>query len=348
MSAGWGLVATAVLLALNACFVAAEFALVSSRRANIEPRADAGSRRAATTLRAMEHVSVMLAGAQLGITLCSLALGALSEPTIARLLRGPFDAAGLPGSAVHPVAFALALLIITVLHVVLGEMVPKNVALAGPETAAVWLSPVLAAMIRVVRPVIWLLNGMANVTLRAVRVTPRSEVVSAFTRDEVADMIEESHRGGLLDDPDRDLLGGALAFDRATASDVALPFDEIHTLGRAPTPDDVEALAARTGVTRFPLRAGDTGAEGTDLIGYVHLKDTLGIPAAQRSSPVPARCVRPLPRVSAGDPLSGAIETMRTAHAHMAAVTGESGPVGIITLDDIFASLVDPRADEPN
>jgi len=342
-SAG-GVVLTVVLLALNAFFVAAEFSLVSARRAGVEPRAEQGSRRAATTLRAMENVTMMLAGAQLGITLCSLALGAVSEPVIAHLLEKPFHGIGLPGGAVHPVSFVIALVLVTLLHVVLGEMVPKNVALAGPESAAIWLAPVLAALVRIVRPVIWLLNGLASVSLRAVRVHTRDEVPSAFTRDEVADMIEESHRGGLIAGAEHELLGGALAFDRATAADVALDLDDVHTLGPSPTAAEVEALAARTGVTRFPLRAGD------DLIGYVHLVDTLAIPAADRRRPLPASAVRALPRVPAGTPLGAAIETMRSAHAHLAAVTGDAdvtaeepaGVVGVVTLDDILRSLVQP------
>ena len=136
---GVGILLTAVLLAANAFFVGAEFALVSARRSVIEPRADAGSRRARTTLRAMENISLMMAGAQLGITVCSLALGALSEPAIAHLVEPGFESLGVPEAAVHPVAFVLALGLVTVLHVVLGEMVPKNIALAGPERSALWL-----------------------------------------------------------------------------------------------------------------------------------------------------------------------------------------------------------------
>lgn len=338
MNTGLAIGATAVLLLLNGFFVAAEFALVSARRAGIEPYADAGSRRAVTTLRAMERVSVMLAGAQLGITLCSLALGALSEPAIAHLLRGLFADVGVTGAAVEPVAFVLALVLITVLHVVLGEMVPKNIALAAPERSSLWLSPILAAMIRIARPVIWLLNGTANLTLRALRVKPQDEVTSAFTRDEVADMIEQSHRGGLMPGDERALLGGALAFDRATAADLTLPLERVYTLGVSPTPAQVEALAARTGVTRFPLRDGD------NLVGYVHLKDTLVLGSSEHGRALPPSSVRALPTVAAGASLAAAIDAMRTAHAHLAAVVGEAGLLGVITLDDILSSLVGPGA----
>lgn len=332
MNAAVGIPLTVVLLALNAFFVGAEFALVSARRATIEPQAEAGSRRAATTLRAMEQVSLMMAGAQLGITVCSLALGAVSEPVIAHEIEPAFDAIGLPSAILHPLAFVLALLLVTVLHVVLGEMVPKNVALAGPDRAALWLAPPLAATVRALRPLIWLLNAMANGVLRLVRVTPREEVASAFTRDEVAGMVEESHREGLLDAPDRDLIGGAFAFDSATARTLTLPLSRVHTLDPEPSAADVERVAARTGVSRFPVR------DGHRLTGYVHLKDTLGAP--DPAAPLPPAYVRPLPRVEADATLAATVELMRTAGAHLAEVEDAGRTLGVITLDDILASLV--------
>jgi CBS domain containing-hemolysin-like protein len=242
-----GIALTLTLLLLNGFFVGAEFALVSARRAGIEPLAERGSRRAVTTLNAIEHVSLMMAGAQLGITVCSLALGAVSEPAIAHLLAPPFRSLGLPDGALHPTAFVVALGWVTVLHVVLGEIVPKNVALAGPEAAALWLAPPLALVVRALKPLIWVLNQWANLTVRALRVQPRDEVASAFTRDEVAGFVEESHREGLFDPGERDLFSGALAFDSATALAVTLPLWRVHTLGPAPTQNDVEGLAARTG-----------------------------------------------------------------------------------------------------
>lgn len=347
MSDGLGIAVTVLLLLGNAFFVGAEFALVTARRAGIEPLAEAGSRRAATTLRAMEHVSLMMAGAQLGITVCSLALGAVSEPALAHLLQPPFRAAGLPAGALHPIAFFLALCLVTVLHVVIGEMVPKNIALAGPETAALWLGPPLTMIVRGLKPLIWVLNQAANLTLRAVRVQPRHEVAAAFTRDEVAGLVEQSHSEGLLEPGERDLLSGALTFDTATAAALTVALDRVHSLGPAPTPADVEQLAARTGVSRFPIR------NGRQLIGYVHLKDTLNIPADRHNQPLAADMIRPLPDVAASAVLPDAIEVMRTSNAPMARVTtgtdrdidltGSASTLGVITLDDILASLVSPR-----
>src|SRR5688572_6361612 len=182
----FGVGLTFVLLALNAFFVGAEFALLSARRSQVEPRAQAGSRAARTTLRAMENVSLVMAGAQLGITVCSLGLGAVGEPAVAHLLEPVFHALHVPDEFLHPVAFVVAMSIVVYLHVVLGEMVPKNIALAGPERAAIVLGPPMMAVVTLLGPVIVGLNAVANGTLRLLRVEPRDEVSSTFTREEVA------------------------------------------------------------------------------------------------------------------------------------------------------------------
>src|SRR5215203_4636596 len=158
MSSGAAIGISVLLLAANAFFVGAEFALVSARRSAVEGRAAGGGWASRTTLQAMEKVSLMMAGAQLGITICSLGLGYLGEPAIAHLLEGPFDDLGMPEVLVHPIAFTIALALIGLLHVVLGEMVPKNIALAGPEQAALVLAPPLVLVVRILRPVISLLN----------------------------------------------------------------------------------------------------------------------------------------------------------------------------------------------
>ena len=170
MSDATAIAVAVVLLGANAFFVGAEFALISARRATIEPRAAAGSRRARTTLAAMENVSLMMAGAQLGITICSLGLGAIGEPAVAHLIEAPFASAGVPGALLHPIAFTIALAIVVFAHVVIGEMVPKNIALAGPDRAALLLAPPLAFIVRVLKPVIAVLNAVANLSLRAVKV----------------------------------------------------------------------------------------------------------------------------------------------------------------------------------
>ncbi len=336
MSDGLALALTAVLLLLNGLFVAAEFALVAARRTAIEPRAEAGSRRAAATLRAMERVSLMMAGAQLGVTVCSLGLGALSEPAIAHLLDPAFRTVGVPDAAGHAVAFALALALVTVLHVVIGEMVPKNATLAGPDRAAMWLGPPLALLVAAVKPLLWLLNESANLMLRAARIQPRDEVVSSFTRDEVAGLIAQSQREGLLDQSRHERLRRALSFDTATIGDIAIPMERVHYIDRNASVEDAERLAVRTGVTRFPVRDGDT------LVGYLHLKDTLDAPPGRRAERLPARYVRPLPELGAGLALPDALELMRDPKAPIAQVVADGVSRGITTLDDVLACLVRP------
>src|SRR6478736_10067716 len=169
------------LLAFNAFFVGAEFAHVSARRTQIEPRARAGSSMARTTLRAMENVSLVMAGAQLGITICSVGLGAIGEPAVAHLLEPGFHAARMPDNLLHPVSFAVALSIVVYLHVVLGEMVPKNIALAGPERAALLLGPPMMAFVTIIKPVVIALNGAADGVVRLLRLEPASAVASTFT-----------------------------------------------------------------------------------------------------------------------------------------------------------------------
>ncbi len=341
MNTGTALAISAFLLIANAFFVGAEFALVSARRAVIEPRATAGSRAARTTLRAMENVSLMMAGAQLGITVCSLGLGYLGEPAIAHALEGPFETIGLPEALVHPVAFAIALAIIGFLHVVLGEMVPKNIALAGPERAALALGPPLAMVVRAVRPVIALLNWIANATLRAFGIEPRDEVTSAFTRDEVAGLVEESRREGMLDAAEGRLLVGALQFEARDARSVQLPVETLETVAPDVTPAQVEAMAARTGYSRFPV------CEDGRLTGYLHLKDALEIEPRHRNRPIARSWIRPLAVVRATDGLRAVLATMQRSNAHLARIEDHAGEaVGIAALEDVLEELVGEIRDE--
>jgi CBS domain containing-hemolysin-like protein len=332
----------ALLLGLNAFFVGAEFALISARRSTIEPRAQEGSRRAKTALRAMEHISLMLAGAQLGITICSLLLLAVVEPAVAHLLETPFHAFGVPESLVHPIGFVIALVFVGLAHVVLGEMVPKNIALAGPERAALVLAGPLVLVVRGLAPGIRFLNWIANRLLTLFGVAVRDEVASAFTRDEVAGLVAESRREGLLDPMEERLLVGALKFEERDARTVLLPLDRLETLNYDVTPAQVEAAAARTGFSRFPV----VGEEG-DLIGYLHLKDALEIKDVHRNRPIARGWIRPLPEVRVTDQLRSVLATMQRSGAHMALAVDDAGaPQGVVALEDVLEELVGEVRDE--
>ncbi|HLS12998.1 MAG TPA: hemolysin family protein [Beutenbergiaceae bacterium] len=340
MSGSWALLLTVFLLLFNAFFVGAEFSLVAARRAKVEPLAVTGHRRAKVTLRAMERVSLMMAGAQMGITVCSLLLLVISEPAIAAIIEDPLEAMSVPGALVHPIAFVIAFSLVTFLHVVIGEMVPKNIALAGPERTAMVLGPMLAAVVWVVYPVLWLLNGLANLILRALRVQPKEEVTSAFTRDEVSGLIAESRSGGLIELNDEHLLMGALQFSDQTARAVLLPIDTIRTLPTGVTPAQAEGVSVE-GFSRFPIRDED-GA----LSGYVHIKDLLTTDARERHQPVDPAQIRELPSVKVTDSLRDVLAVMQASSAHLAQVRDSEGPVlrapllGVVTLEDVIEELV--------
>jgi CBS domain containing-hemolysin-like protein len=338
MNTGTALLIGLLLLAGNAFFVGAEFAVISARRSQIEPRAEAGERRAQTVLWAMEHVSLMLACAQLGVTVCSTGLGIVAEPALAHLLEGPFETLGVPEQLIHPVALVIALATVVYLHVVLGEMVPKNLAVAGPEAAALWFAPPLVFVARAVRPVITALNWVANHAVRLTGVEPRDEVASAFTAQEVASIVEHSQAEGVLHD-EQGLLTGAIEFSERTAADVMVPPGDIVSVSPTATPDDIEHLVARTGFSRFPVRAAEGAADGP-FVGYLHLKDVLYASNGDRFEAVPAWRVRALASVRPQDEVEDALRAMQRSGAHLARVEDDGGVLGVVFLEDILEELV--------
>ena len=328
-------VAAGLLLA-NAFFVGAEFALISARRSQLEVRIAEGSKRARKTLRAMENVTVVVAGAQLGITAASLGLGALGEPAVAHLIEPVFHALGVPDGLLHPVAFVVALSVVVYLHVVIGEMVPKNIALAGPTRAALVLGPPMMAVVTALRPVVVALNAIANGVLRLIRVEPKDEVTSTFTRDEVAAMVDESRHEGTIEADEYDRLAGALGFTERTVDSVLLPRQELVTVPHGAPVDAVERLCAETGYSRFPV-AGPDG----DLLGYLHVKDVLGREETLVDHPIDDKWMRPFAGIRPGERLHDALTALRRRGAHMGQVVDDDGVVhGIVTLEDVLEELV--------
>jgi CBS domain containing-hemolysin-like protein len=324
------------LLAANAFFVGAEFALISARRTQIEPRAASGSRMARTTLKAMENVSLVMAGAQLGITVASLGLGAIGEPAVAHLLEPLFEAMSIPDGLLHPVAFVVAMSVVVYFHVVLGEMVPKNIAIAGPERSALVLGPPMMVIVTVLKPVVVLLNAISNGVLRLMRVEPKDEVTSAFTRQEVAALVDESRGEGLLPEDEYDRLAGALGFTERTVTSVLMSSEGLTTIPRGATVAEVEKVCAATGFSRFPV-----ATEEGDLMGYLHIKDVLETDPARRERTVDDKWVRPFATVRPHDVLHDALETLQRRGAHMGRVVEDDGTVlGLVTLEDVLEELV--------
>jgi CBS domain containing-hemolysin-like protein len=332
-----GLILLSLFLLLgNAFFVGAEFALVSARRTQIEPRAEAGSRMARTTLRAMENISLVIGVNQLGITVCSLVLGAVAEPTIAHLIEPALHALHVPESFVHPIAFAVGLSIVVYLHVVMGEMIPKNIALAGPERAALALGPPVWAIVTVLRPVIVVINAIASQILKLFGVVLRDEVSSTYTREEVAALVEESRGEGLLEKDEYDRLAGALGFTEKTVESVLMAPETLSTVRRGSTVEDVEALCAATGFSRFPVVADDG-----ELLGYLHIKDVLETDEERRHRVIDDKWIRPFAPVRVSDSLNDALETLQRKGAHLAIVVDQDGQVlGLATLEDVIEELV--------
>ena len=336
MSNTWALILGGVLLLGNAFFVGAEFALVSARRTQIEPRAQQGSMLARQALRAMEQVSLVMAGAQFGITVCSLGLGAVAEPALAHLLEPIAEDLGIPHGAVHPVAFTIALAFVVYLHVVLGEMVPKNLAIAGPERAALVFGAPMIVIVTVLKPVVRGLNAIANAILRLLRIEPQEEVASSFTREQVEALVDESRAEGLLEESEYERLSGALGFTSRPVTDVLLPVGNVQTVPRGARASEAEAVCAETGFSRFPV-VGDAG----DLIGYLHIKDVLSHDTQGRAQVVEDRWIRPFANVRATDTLVTALQVLQSRGAHMARVVDEAGQVlGVVTLEDVIEELV--------
>lgn len=335
MSDWAGILWLVVLLLGNAFFVGAEFAVMSARRSQIEPLAEAGSKRAQTTLRAMENVSLMLACAQLGITVCSLLILQVAEPAIHHLMAVPLEAAGIPVEIADIVAFAVALLLVTFLHVTIGEMVPKNISVSVADKAALLLAPPLMFIARLVKPVIVALNWSANHILKLMRIEPKDEVTSSFTLEEVQSIVQESTRHGLVDD-DAGLITGALEFSEHTAADVMVPLDKLVMMKSNTTPVEFEKAVSRTGFSRFPM-LDDDGM----LSGYLHIKDVLSIPDAAYRQPIAESHIRSLANLAMDDEIEKAMSVMQRTGSHLARVIGPDGLTqGVLFLEDVIEQLV--------
>lgn len=326
----------ALTLLTNAFFVGAEFALISVRRSQIEPRAQAGDKRARITLWGLQHISAMMATAQLGITVSSLVLGAVAEPAIAHLLEPAFEAVHIPHALVHPIAFVIALTVATYLHMLIGEMVPKNIALAAPARTALLLGPPLVALTRALKPVVFGINAFANTLLKLLKVEPKDEVESVYTDDQLARMVVDSSEAGLLSAADGERLRDALELGTRPVGEILVPVARMRTVEHSVTPARLEQVAAHAGFSRFPV----TGPDGT-LLGYLHIKDTLG--TADRDRPFPRSALHVVTRVHIDTPLDDTLTALRAAGSHLAAVTGQSGTVlGFVTMEDVLSELVGP------
>ncbi|MFG2038815.1 hemolysin family protein [Dactylosporangium sp. NPDC048998] len=337
------LLVTILLLFGNAFFVAAEFSLIASRRTVIEPMA-ATSRRARTALRAMNEIPLMIAGAQLGVTICTLALGALAEPALAHGLRGPFEALSVPERLVHPVAFGLALGVVVFAHTVVGEMVPKNLTLASPERAVLWLGPPMYTFCMATRPVLVAMKWASRTILSLWRIEATGSVKTVFTAEELAGLAAQATTEGLLAPEEHARIAGALALSQRTARDALRPWAEITTIAEDVSPASLEVLATRTNRSRFPV----VERASRRVLGFVHVKDVLGFVGPQRRAPIPPELIRPLGIVPPTRTLAELLLSMRRERQHIVLVSDGRIPLGVVTLDDVLTAVVgEPVAREP-
>ncbi|MFI6790811.1 hemolysin family protein [Nonomuraea sp. NPDC050383] len=327
-----------VLLALNAVFVAAEFAFVSARRHRLEEAASGGNRLVRFAARSAvgggRQLSMMLAGAQLGITLCTLGLGQVTEPAIEHFLEPVFAALGVPESLRMPIALTIALALVTFLHMVIGEMAPKSWALTAPERAAMLLTLPFRAFVTVTRPLLSTLNGLTNLILRAFGVRPRDELATTRTPRQLAMLVGESGRMGLLDREEHDLLTRALRLQAEGIERLMVPIGHAVTVPPEAGAEAIRRTARDSGHLRLLV-----GVPG-DIRGVLHAREALLQPDATAEG-----LARPVPRLACVTQVPEAVTALQDARAHLALVTDQGGEViGMVTLTDLIGELLDTRA----
>jgi CBS domain containing-hemolysin-like protein len=336
------IVASVVLIALNGAFVAMEFSMMASLRDRIEPMAEEGRLGARQALRSMSSLGPSLAGTPLGVTIASLALGSLAEPAVESLFEDLFDAAGLPHAGVRIAALVVSLGLVVFLHLLFGEMVPKSIALAAPERVLTALAIPVGAFIWLFRPLIWLLNGLARLGARALGAEPSDELRSSRTAAELSVMMEASTEEGLLAGEELGLLTGALDLVGRSVAETMVPLERIVSVPSDCSVTDAEAAAAAAGHSRLLVVDGDLD----HVVGFIHVKDLLGVGESERGRPLPVT-VRSHLEVAASTSLGDVLVAMQSRRIHLA-VVGQpgAGTVGMITLEDVLESVVGEIVDE--
>jgi CBS domain containing-hemolysin-like protein len=340
----WLLLATSfVLMLVCGAFGAAEYSFVTVDRATVERAAEAGDKRAQGTLAALRTLSTQLSGAQLGITITNLAIGFLAEPAIGTILHDPLKGLGLHGGALKAVAYAVALALSTIVTMLIGELVPKKLALALPLQVANGTQLAQRAFTRVMAWPIRILNAIANGILRSVGVEPQEELRSARSPVELRSLVLRSAVEGELDDQTADLVARSIAFGDRTAADVRTPRVRVHFLEGRDTAYDVIEAARQTGHSRFPV----IGRSPDDVLGIVHVKQAVGVAPDRRRSVRIGDIVAPATTVPDSIELDPLLTLLREQGMQMAIVVDEYGGTdGVVTLEDLVEEIVGDIADE--
>ncbi len=338
-----GLLAVVALVAVNALFVATEFALVAARSTGLEEAAAAGSRSAQRALAARQDLRLQVSGAQLGITASSIALGVLAEPTIGRLLEPVADAAGLASGAASTVTWLVAIAVAAVVQMVLGELVPKNLAIADPERTLRWTIRAHGTFVVLLRPAIVVLDRLAALAVRPFGLIPVDEIERAVGAPELAVMLDASRDEGLIEPFEHDLLAGALDLGRLTASSVQVDREQVVVVSSIMSLAEVERVMASSGYTRLPMM----GTSTDELIGIVHAKDLLHLAPEAQSESVPSKSIREMVAFHADLHLDEVLHRLRISRSQMAAVVDDQGVwQGILSMEDVVEELVGDIRDE--
>jgi magnesium and cobalt exporter, CNNM family len=333
-----------VLLALNGFFVAAEFALLASRRSRIEQLAADGNARAKSALRGIRELTLMLAGAQLGITMCSLGLGLVAEPAVAAIIEGALgEWFTLSDTATHIIGFTLALSLVVFLHMVVGEMAPKSWAISHPEDSAMKLARPFRMFVTIFRPIIWFMNTIANGVVRLVGVEPQDELAMAHSPDDLRLLLDESAGHGGLAATEHELLTRSLELSGLTAADAMTVRRDIIAVSSDSTADVAAAEAHRTGRSRIIVFEGDLD----HVMGFVHAKDLLRLPHGTWANTAVGGLARRVMVTPEHHRVEDLLLEMRTERQHVALVIDEHGTVvGLVTLEDVIEELIGDFHDE--
>lgn len=347
MSTGVALLVSLVLLVLNGFFVAAEFAIVAAKRHRLEERAAEGSRPARAAVEASRQLSLMLAGAQLGITLCTLGLGAIAKPAVAYLLNPLFQQIGVPEQVAYPVAVAIAVTIVVFLHMVVGEMAPKSWAISHPESSALILAIPFRAFTILVKPLLWVMNSLANVLLRMGGVDPVDTLGNAHTPADLQLLLAQSYEHGVLEDADHQILSGTLRLAEETVAAVMFPTSEAVTISRASTAADVERISQDSGRSRLFV-VEPVGRSGRQRIrGIVHVREAILASAQGRADAPLGDLLQPVGSLPESMTLIDAVSSLRQQRSQLALVRDEHGRVvGMVSMEDILEQILGEFDDE--
>ncbi|MEV5203816.1 hemolysin family protein [Streptomyces sp. NPDC053720] len=331
-----------LLILANGFFVAAEFGLVTVERPDAERAAAEGDRRARTVVRALRELSFQLSGTQLGITITSLVVGMLAEPALAQLLDGPLTATGLPDGAVPGVSVVIGMMVASAVQMVIGELVPKNWAVSRPLQVARFVAGPQHRFSAVFRPVISLLNTVANRLVRLLGVEPTDELASARTPGELVSLARHSAEAGTLEQDTADLFVRTLSLAGLTAQHVMTPRVKVSALQSSATAQDVLNLTRATGLSRFPVYRERID----EVVGMIHLKDALAVPAQDRLRTPAGRIAVPPLLVPETLPVEQLLQRLRNEQPIAVVVDEYGGTAGVVTLEDIIEELVGEVRDE--